>query len=229
MATAVVIPAFKPDESLLDLLRALRERTFIDSLVVVDDGSGPQYESIFAQAAQLCTLKRHAQNRGKGAAIRTGLEALGGAFNVVTADCDGQHTPSDIEKIARAIDGALVLGVRRKREMPLRSKMGNTLTCLTFALVSHRWISDTQTGLRGIPQSFLEVCRQLEGDRYEYEMHMLLEACRRLREEGEADFDGVSEQLFRWAQKLLTEESPAPEQGKSDGNLTGGGQPWRNI
>ena len=57
----------------------------------------------------------------------------------------------------------------------------------------------------------------------------LLEACRRLREEGEADFDGVSEQLFRWAQKLLTEESPAPEQGKSDGNLTGGGQPWRNI
>ena len=158
MATAVVIPAYKPDESLLDLLRALRERTFIDSLVVVDDGSGPQYESIFAQAAQ---------------------EALGGAFNVVTADCDGQHTPSDIEKIARAIDGALVLGVRRKREMPLRSKMGNTLTCLTFALVSHRWISDTQTGLRGIPQSFLEVCRQLEGDRYEYEMHMLLEACRR--------------------------------------------------
>ena len=179
MAIAVVIPAYKPDESLLDLLRALRERTFIDNLVVVDDGSGPQYESIFAQAAQLCTLKRHAQNRGKGAAIRTGLEALGGAYNVVTADCDGQHTPSDIEKIARAIDGALVLGVRRKREMPLRSKMGNTLTCLTFALVSHRWISDTQTGLRGIPQSFLEVCRQLEGDRYEYEMHMLLEACRR--------------------------------------------------
>lgn len=92
---------------------------------------------------------------------------------------DGRNIPSDIEKIARAIDGALVLGVRRKREMPLRSKMGNTLTCLTFALVSHRWISDTQTGLRGIPQSFLEVCRQLEGDRYEYEMHMLLEACRR--------------------------------------------------
>lgn len=94
MATAVVIPAYKPDESLLDLLRALRERTFIDSLVVVDDGSGPQYESIFAQAAQLCTLKRHAQNRGKGAAHRTGLEALGRAFNVVTADCDGQHTPA---------------------------------------------------------------------------------------------------------------------------------------
>lgn len=77
MATAVVIPAYKPDESLLDLLRALRERTFIDSLVVVDDGSGPQYESIFAQAAQLCTLKRHAQNRGKGAAIPHGAGGAG--------------------------------------------------------------------------------------------------------------------------------------------------------
>ena len=178
MATAVVIPAYKPDESLLDLLRALRERTFIDCLVVVDDGSGPEYAPIFAQAAQLCTLKRHAQNRGKGAAIRTGLKTLSG-YNVVTADCDGQHTPSDIEKIARAIDGALVMGVRRKREMPLRSKMGNTLTCLTFALVTHRWISDTQTGLRGIPQSYVGVCQDLEGDRYEYEMNMLLDACHR--------------------------------------------------
>ena len=178
MATAVVIPAYKPDESLLDLLRALRERTFIDSLVVVDDGSGPEYEPIFAQVSALCSLERHAQNRGKGAAIRTGLKTLSG-YNVVTADCDGQHTPSDIEKIARAIDGALVMGVRRKREMPLRSKMGNTLTCLTFALVTHRWISDTQTGLRGIPQSYVGVCQDLEGDRYEYEMNMLLDACHR--------------------------------------------------
>ena len=178
MATAVVIPAYKPDESLLDLLRALRERAFIGRIVVVDDGSGPEYEPIFAQVSALCSLERHAQNRGKGAAIRTGLKTLSG-YNVVTADCDGQHTPSDIEKIARAIDGALVMGVRRKREMPLRSKMGNTLTCLTFALVSHRWISDTQTGLRGIPQSYVGVCQDLEGDRYEYEMNMLLDACHR--------------------------------------------------
>lgn len=178
MATAVVIPAYKPDESLLDLLRALRERAFIARIVVVDDGSGPEYEPIFAQVSALCSLERHAQNRGKGAAIRTGLKTLSG-YNVVTADCDGQHTPSDIEKIARAIDGALVMGVRRKREMPLRSKMGNTLTCLTFALVTHRWISDTQTGLRGIPQSYVGVCQDLEGDRYEYEMNMLLDACHR--------------------------------------------------
>ncbi len=178
MATAVVIPAYKPDESLLDLLRALRERAFIGRIVVVDDGSGPEYEPIFAQVSALCSLERHAQNRGKGAAIRTGLKTLSG-YNVVTADCDGQHTPSDIEKIARAIDGALVMGVRRKREMPLRSKMGNTLTCLTFALVTHRWISDTQTGLRGIPQSYVGVCQDLEGDRYEYEMNMLLDACHR--------------------------------------------------
>ena len=178
MATAVVIPAYKPDESLLDLLRALRERAFIGRIVVVDDGSGPEYEPIFAQVSALCSLERHAQNRGKGAAIRTGLKTLSG-YNVVTADCDGQHTPSDIEKIARAIDGALVMGVRRKREMPLRSNMGNTLTCLTFALVTHRWISDTQTGLRGIPQSYVGVCQDLEGDRYEYEMNMLLDACHR--------------------------------------------------
>lgn len=174
--TAVVIPAYKPDESLLDLLRALRERKFFSRIVVVDDGSGSEYDPIFEQVRSMCTLERHMQNRGKGAAIRTGLGLLDG-FNVVTADCDGQHTPSDIEKIGRSISNALVLGVRRKREMPLRSKMGNTLTCATFALVTHRWISDTQTGLRGIPREYVGRCRSLDGDRYEYEMNMLLDAC----------------------------------------------------
>lgn len=178
MATAVVIPAYKPDESLLDLLRALRERTFIDSLVVVDDGSGPQYESIFAQAAQLCTLKRHAQNRGKGAAIRTGLEALGGAFNVVTADCEGSIPPAISKKSPVPLWRAGA-GVRASVKCPCAPKWATRLPASPS-----RWCRTAGFRIRklacvGIPQSFLEVCRQLEGDRYEYEMHMLLEACRR--------------------------------------------------
>ena len=92
MATAVVIPAYKPDESLARSAARAARACVYRRIVVVDDGSGPEYEPIFAQVSALCSLERHAQNRGKGAAIRTGLKTLSG-YNVVTADCDGQHTP----------------------------------------------------------------------------------------------------------------------------------------
>ena len=164
MATAVVIPAYKPDESLLDLLRALRERTFIDSLVVVDDGSGPQYESIFAQAAQLCTLKRHAQNRGKGAAIRTGLEALGGAFNVVTADCDGQHTPSDIEKSPVPLMARWCWACR-KREMPFAPKWATRSPASPSRWCRTAGFRIRKPACAAFRKAFFLVCRQLEGDR----------------------------------------------------------------
>jgi len=178
MENAILIPAYKPDESLIDLLLALKGRGGFSHIVVVDDGSGEEYRPIFDRAESFCTLARHPHNRGKGAAIRTGLSLLRGC-NVVTADCDGQHLPADIEKVARQIDGALVMGVRQKKQMPFRSKFGNTLTCALFALVSHKWISDTQTGLRGIPACYIDACLALEGDRYEYEMNMLLDACSR--------------------------------------------------
>ena len=178
MDTAILIPAYKPDESLISLLTTLKAQNCYSRILVVNDGSGAEYAPIFEKAAALCEVTHHPVNRGKGAAIRTGLEILSG-MNVVTADCDGQHTPEDIKKIAAAIDGSLVLGVRKKREMPVKSYVGNILTCLVFALKTGKWISDTQTGLRGIPASYIPASLTLAGDRYEYEMNVLMDACHR--------------------------------------------------
>ena len=176
---AVLIPAYKPDERMLGLIEALKKAGF-SRFIVVDDGNEESYAPLFekAEAAGAVVLK-HPVNRGKGAALKTGLQHILNETPcpVVTADADGQHAPEDVLRIAEKLaeePEALVLGVRDKSKMPLRSKFGNTLTCWTLGTVSGLWIDDTQTGLRGLPVNALKAFSELKGDRYEYEMSMLL-------------------------------------------------------
>ena len=176
----VLIPAYKPDERLITLVDDLLAAGF-RRVVVVDDGGGEPYKHIFQALAGKARVLTHPVNRGKGAALKTGLKHImqKPGDGVVTADADGQHTPADIARIAdRLIErgGALIMGSRDKKQMPPRSKAGNTLTCVIFGLLTGLWISDTQTGLRGLPPAVLEAFSQLEGDRYEYEINMLIAA-----------------------------------------------------
>ena len=179
---AVLIPAYKPDERLITLVDELRAAGFT-RIVVIDDGGGQAYRHIFDALDGKADVLVHEVNRGKGAGLKTGLEYIRKwpGVGVVTADCDGQHTPADCRKIADALlaePDALILGSRDKRQMPPRSKAGNTLTCGVFALLTGLRISDTQTGLRGLPACALERFSRLDGDRYEYEINMLIDASR---------------------------------------------------
>ncbi len=172
---AILIPAYQPDGKLAAFVAELR-RDFAH-VVVVDDGSEPPVAGANA---------RHASNRGKGAAIRTGvewiLEHLPGVSGVVTADADGQHLAADVKRVAAALaanHAALVLGVRRfQGKVPLRSRLGNAWARATFRLLTGTAVSDTQSGLRGIPASRLRRLLEIPGDRYEYELRMLADACR---------------------------------------------------
>lgn len=180
-SVAVLIPAYKPDERLITLVDALREKGF-DRVVAVDDGGGAAFRHIFEALEGKAEVLVHEVNRGKGAALKTGIAHImkTPGMHVVTADADGQHTPDDVAKIADALletPDTLVLGSRDKAQMPPRSKFGNTVTCVVFAAATFRWIGDTQTGLRGLPACALADFAVLEGDRYEYEMNMLLHAC----------------------------------------------------
>ena len=176
----VLIPAYKPDERLIKLVDDLIEAGF-RRVVVVDDGGGETYRPIFEALSGKARVLTHPVNRGKGAALKTGLKHImqKPSDGVVTADADGQHTPADIARIADSLiahKGALILGSRDKKAMPPRSKAGNTLPCAVFGLLTGLWISDTQTGLRGLPPEALEAFSKLDGDRYEYEINMLIAA-----------------------------------------------------
>lgn len=181
----VVIPAYQPGEEMLPYLDGLLEAN-IGNVVVVDDGSGPEYQEIFDAAKEKkgCLVLQHAQNRGKGAALKTAFawyaQNNAGKVGVVTADCDGQHSVADVVKVYRALvanPGALVLGSRVFDEnTPKRSMAGNRATAMAMRLLYGINLADTQTGLRGISTAHIPDMAKLRGNRYEFELNMLIHA-----------------------------------------------------
>ena len=192
-----LIPAYEPDEKLKKLADELAERGF--DIVVVDDGSGPDHAELFEALSQNATVLTHAVNRGKGAALKTGLSYINkymaytesvltpaGAETVsgrdaviVTVDADGQHLPDDVLRVAEISAqrrDALVLGSRALSEdIPVRSRFGNTITRHVYSAATGVHVHDTQTGLRAFHRSLIPRLLQIEGDRYEYEINMLMQ------------------------------------------------------
>lgn len=187
----LVIPAYEPDERLAGLLDDIRTM-WGGPIVIVDDGSkSPVAQEQFTYARKIgCEVLAHGSNRGKGAALKTAFrycidnhpEALG----VVTADADGQHLPEDVCACARKLQespGSLALGCRdfSAPDIPARSVFGNKIMCVAMRLFCGMKVSDTQTGLRGIPQGLLPRLLDIRGDGYEYEMNALIELSRKRR------------------------------------------------
>ena len=179
----VLVPAYRPDARLPQLVSTLRGGPAGCRVLVVDDGSGPAFDEVFDLArARGADVMRHPVNAGKGRALRTGLaraRLLWPQADVVCADADGQHTPSDIAAVAHRVrsTGRMALGVREfTGEVPLRSRVGNAITALLFRGATGWRLRDTQTGLRGYPAGGFEWMLGVPGDRYEYELSALLRA-----------------------------------------------------
>lgn len=188
MHVEVVIPAYQPDERLSRYVADLKASGFT-AITVVDDGGGPAYAALFdALEREGCRVLRHEVNRGKGAALKTAfrlLEADPDLDAVVTADCDGQHTAEDVRLVVEGLKKApdtLVLAQRRfDKNTPKRSLAGNRATSFALRVLYDICLPDTQTGLRGIPAGMLSELAELKGDRYDYELNMLMWAKRSAR------------------------------------------------
>ena len=175
-----LIPAYEPDEKLAALAESMNQRGF--RVLIVDDGSGEAYKSVFADAEPFGTVLHHELNRGKGAAIKTGLEWLAdhitGSFSVVTMDADGQHLPGDAVRVCEASEAepdALILGTRSFRDgAPLRNRIGNAITRWVFHMSTGVRVYDTQTGLRAFSDKLIPILLGVKGERYEYEMNVLM-------------------------------------------------------
>jgi putative flippase GtrA len=187
---AVLVPAWQPEHGLVPLVTALADGG-LGAIIVLDDGSDPACRPVFAQLDALpsVTLLRHAVNLGKGRALKSGfnyiLDRLPNITGVITADADGQHTVTDILRVAEALHLApdrVVLGTRVFAPgVPLRSRFGNVLTRQVFGFMTGTRVSDTQTGLRAFPRAVLPELMTLPGERYEYEMTVLAHLCRQGR------------------------------------------------
>jgi putative flippase GtrA len=183
---AILIPTYKPDETLIRLVCRLREVIPGSPFVIVRDGVLPDNKPIFDQLEKIqgVFILSHAVNLGKGRALKTAFNKILTDFpecsGVVTADADGQHLPEDILKVAQMVQEAkaLVLGSRFSvtHHVPWKSRIGNSLTRLVFRVLIGLNLRDTQTGLRGIPRRYLGNLMQTYGERYEFETNMLISA-----------------------------------------------------
>jgi glycosyltransferase involved in cell wall biosynthesis len=185
----VVIPALEPSRALLDYIESLKALGF-KKIFLVDDGSGSRFTQIFTAARMQygCDVITHPVNLGKGAALKSAfreVSKLKDIIGVVTADADGQHSAPDVLTVAEALlagaktnQQSLILGTRslNSKDVPWKSRFGNTLTSALVKLLFGKYIADTQTGLRGIPVVMLESQQQVPGNRFEYEMGALFKA-----------------------------------------------------
>lgn len=180
-----LIPAYKPEELMLELLPKVKAADF--DIVIVDDGSGEEFSERFAAAAEYGKVISYMPNRGKGHAMKTGFQYILENFPedsvVVTIDADGQHKVEDALKVCQRVEekpDAFVLGSRKLvGEIPLRSSFGNSVTRFVYLLSTGLKVHDTQTGLRACRASMIPELLGVSGDRYEFEMRVLLEFARR--------------------------------------------------
>lgn len=175
----VVIPVYNESE----VIRSVVDEVLAAGsyrVVVVDDGSSDNTYLAAKENIEITAL-RHKINRGKGAAIKTGVAAanLLEADIVVTMDGDGQHDPMDIEPLVEPIIAGrcdVVLGSRRTDtgEMPkikvIANKIGNLVTWLLCGML----VSDSQSGFRAYSHLATRII-DTKADKYEYDSKVIRE------------------------------------------------------
>lgn len=174
-----LIPAYQPTFQLIQIAAEIKNKGF--QLIIVDDGSKAETKPIFLGASSYGVVLHHPQNMGKGRALKTGLAYIQTHYPdsiVVTLDADGQHSVDDAEKLCRTAlttSNALVLGSRKLTEnVPLKSLLGNSLTRFVYYISTGKKLYDTQTGLRAFSAYLIPQLLVISGERYEYEMNVLL-------------------------------------------------------
>jgi glycosyltransferase involved in cell wall biosynthesis len=161
----IVVPVFNEADTIGEVVRgAIRHAP----VLVVDDGSRDESAEIARQAG--AEVRRHPRRLGKGAAIRTGIEAARarGASIVVTLDGDGQHRPADLGRVldtARAMPRTIVIGGRLDQPDGLPLERLNAIRVAGFFV---NWacglsLQDTQSGFRAYPVALFDDVRLRRG------------------------------------------------------------------
>lgn len=180
MKTCLLLPAYNEAKTIGHIIS--EARTYIESIIVIDDGSTDGTAQIARE--QDVVVLQHEVNRGKGMALRTGFEyALEHGYEIIiTMDSDGQHEPADIPRFLarlRENNADILIGARvlERRRMPLHRRLNNKLISKVGSWLCGQKIVDFQSGFRLIKSNVLQSIT-LETVRYETESEFLIKAGR---------------------------------------------------
>jgi glycosyltransferase involved in cell wall biosynthesis len=175
----IVIPVFNEARVIKEVISEIQHAGY-RNLIIVDDGSSDDTYSVANSVLNVIVL-RHKINRGKGAAIKTGISAadICGAEVIVTLDGDGQHDPLDIERLIEPIteggyDVALGTRMLNSSGMPLlkiiANKIGNFCTLILYGIL----VTDSQSGFRAYSGYAARII-DTKADKYEYDSKVIRE------------------------------------------------------
>lgn len=173
----ILIPAYNEEKMIGQVITEVKKEGF-KNIIVVDDGSTDKTKEKAEKAGAM--VLSHLFNRGKGAAIKTGIEFLKQIdFDyLITIDGDGQHNVKDIKKVVEKLkDGyQVVLGNRflKKNQMPFFNRLGNFLANILTYLVYGLWVGDSQSGFRGYNKKAIDKL-DLSSDQYEFDSEVIRE------------------------------------------------------
>jgi glycosyltransferase involved in cell wall biosynthesis len=179
---AALIPVYQGASTIAEVVAGALPQ--VQHVVVVDDGSSD--ESAERARAAGAEILRHERNRGKGAALRTGLAHLHalGFTHAFALDADGQHLPGEMPKLLAELGrhpDAIIVGSRRRgddHEIAGRNRFGNAFADWWVALAAGRELPDTQSGFRIYPIAAV-LGLGTQADRYALESEVLILAALR--------------------------------------------------
>lgn len=181
MKHTIIIPSYNPTEKLVVLTKELIKNK-ITNIIVIDDGSTNNPKKIYKSLPKEVKIYYNEENKGKGYTLKEGISKLKDTDTFITVDNDGQHKTKDILKIIKALENNdVVFGKRNfnKKGVPPKSKYGNKFSSLAYKLLTGKTCDDTQTGLRGFNIKYKDYLLKVEGDRFDYEMNVLLKLTRK--------------------------------------------------
>lgn len=188
MRFVTIIPAYNEEMAIKSVVeRALK----YGDVLVVDDGSTDDTYNIAEKTG--AKIVKHEQNRGKGAAIKSGIkEALSSDYDIlILLDGDGQHDPDCIPSFISCMnDNELVIGSRFKNgnpgNMPVWRKLSNKITTNLIKFVTGYKLTDSQSGFRAMSRDVSGLFLDIKYDDYVYESEMIYKASQHKTKVGEA-------------------------------------------
>jgi glycosyltransferase involved in cell wall biosynthesis len=183
---SVIVPVYNERNTVAEIVRRMRavDLPFEREIVIVDDGSTDGTRDVLAQLADSTIhVLLHSSNRGKGAAVRTGLAEVTGDL-VLIQDADLEYDPDDWPKLlapilkgrAQVVYGSRFTGERRN--MLFLHWIGNRLLSLATNILYNTTLSDMETCYKLFDRELLDGIR-LRSDRFDFEPEVTAKLLRR--------------------------------------------------
>lgn len=178
----IVIPVFNNFPHFKNVVE--KTLKYSENIIVVDDSSNDcNVKNELSDLKNNVTVLTRKNNRGKGNALKSGIEKAldNNAEQIITLDGDGQHNPDDIANFAEFLNKKqkrILLGVRDLKKAPLLNQIGNKLSNFLIKLECSQTLPDSQCGFRVYPAELFKE-KVFESEDYGFETEVIVYAASR--------------------------------------------------